>query len=209
MPKDGTATKEKLLDSAQELVFERGFTATTLDLMLEKAGLTKGAFFHHFKNKDDMAVALIERYLDGEATLLKRLIDRAEHLSRDPLQQLIIIIGFIIDDIETDGPLSKGCLFASYAFELAEFDENVRALARQGFLKWREIIGGKISEVTKMYPARFPTDPTDLAEAMLAAFEGGVVIFRMEGNSQAISKNMTTFKNYVELLFDANEPMGA
>ena len=59
MPKDGTQTREKILDTAQALIYQRGFTATTLDRVLDGAGLTKGAFFHHFKNKDDLALALV------------------------------------------------------------------------------------------------------------------------------------------------------
>ncbi|MDH5189260.1 MAG: TetR/AcrR family transcriptional regulator [Rhodospirillaceae bacterium] len=202
MPKDGAATKELILNSAQELVYERGFSATTLDLMLERAKLTKGAFFHHFKNKDDLALSLIERYLDGESVLLNSLVERAEQLTRDPLQQVLIIIGFIIDDIKTGGALSKGCLFASYAFELAEFDENVRSLARKGFTKWREVIGGKVAQAMEMYKPKLPVSSMDLTENMLAAFEGGIVIFRMEGNPDIIAKSLSAFRNYVELLFD-------
>ena len=204
MPKDGTATKELILDCTQELVYERGFSATTLDLVLEKAKLTKGAFFHHFKSKDDLATSLIERYLIGEAMLLNSLVERAEQVTRDPLQQVLAMIGFLIDDIDIGGPLSKGCLFASYAFELAEFDENVRALSKQGFTKWREVIGDKFEKAMEKYQPKIPVSAMDLTENMLASFEGGIVIFRMEGSPHIISHSMIAFRNYVTLLFEAD-----
>lgn len=204
MPRDGTATRDKILDSAQALVFEHGFTATTLERVLEKAELTKGAFFHHFASKDDLALALIERYLAGEVVMLDKFTERAETVSRDPLQQVLLIIGFLIEAIEEESPLIDGCLFASYAFELAEFDDATREMTRKGFVLWRKVIGAKIAKAMEKYPPRIPTDPYDLADTMLAAFEGGVVISRMEGDPQVIARKMGEFRNYVTLLFDAD-----
>ena len=209
MPRDGTVTRDKILDSAQALIFEHGFSATTLDRVLERAELTKGAFFHHFASKDDLALALIERYLANEKVMLAGLIDQAETVTRDPLQQVFVIIGFIIGAIEQNSPLAQGCLFASYAFEMAEFDKKTREMAREGFAVWRDIIGGKMAEAMKKYPPRISTDPYDLADTMLAAFEGGVVISRMEGDPQVIARKMSEFRNYMTLLFDVDQPAKA
>ena len=52
--------KQKLLDAAFALIRERGFSATTVDALCERAGVTKGAFFHHFKSKDELGVAAAE-----------------------------------------------------------------------------------------------------------------------------------------------------
>ena len=49
-----TDTRERILDAAQQLVMERGFSATTVDAILEAAGSSKGAFFHHFASKADL-----------------------------------------------------------------------------------------------------------------------------------------------------------
>jgi len=205
MPKDGTATRDKILDSAQELIFKHGFTATTLDLVLKDAKLTKGAFFHHFSSKDDLALALIERYLANEKGMLAKLIEGAETVTRDPYQQILIIIGFIIQAIEDETPLSHGCLFASYAFEMSGFDARTKELAREGFTVWRKVIGAKMAEMMEKHPPRIPTDPYDLADTMLAAFEGGVVIARMENDPQVIARKMAEFRKYVELLFDVEK----
>jgi len=132
------------------------------------------------------------------------MLESAETISRDPLQQFLLIIGFVIGAIEEKSPLSEGCLFANYAFEMAEFQEETRKLAREGFAVWRKLIGGKIAEAMKKYPPRIPTDPYDLADTMLAAFEGGVVIAKMEDDPQVIARKMIEFRNYVDLLFDTD-----
>lgn len=114
--------------------------------------------------------------------------------------------GFVIEAIEEGTPIADGCLFASYAFELAEFDDATREMARKGFATWRKAIGDKMAEAMETYPSRIPTDPHDLADTMLAAYEGGVVISKMEGDPQVIARKMAEFRNYVELLFDAEKP---
>ena len=55
-------TKDKLMGAAQDLMLERGFTATTVDDICDKAGVTKGSFFHYFKSKDDLAKQVLGRF---------------------------------------------------------------------------------------------------------------------------------------------------
>jgi TetR/AcrR family transcriptional repressor of nem operon len=60
--KDGTATKERILAAAQRLVIDHGFAATSLDQVIAASGTSKGAFFHHFTSKLDLARSLVDRY---------------------------------------------------------------------------------------------------------------------------------------------------
>ena len=66
VPRDGSATRERILDAAQRIVLERGFAATSVDAVLEEAPATKGAFFHHFPSKNDLGRALLKRYAAAE-----------------------------------------------------------------------------------------------------------------------------------------------
>src|SRR5687767_6656232 len=117
MPRDGTATRERLLDSAQRLVLERGFAATSVDAVLAEAGATKGAFFHHFPSKNALGRALVERYAELDAELLAQLQEQAAEASDDPVAQLIVLArGFE----EAAGELSyeqPGCMFAAFIRE--------------------------------------------------------------------------------------------
>ena len=55
-------TKRKLVDAGVSLMRHRGFNATTVDDICTAAGVTKGAFFHYFKSKDDLATAAVIRF---------------------------------------------------------------------------------------------------------------------------------------------------
>ncbi len=55
-------TRERILQIAEALVYEKGFSGTSLNDIVSAASLTKGAFFHHFRSKDDLGRALVARY---------------------------------------------------------------------------------------------------------------------------------------------------
>ncbi|MCA9773881.1 MAG: helix-turn-helix transcriptional regulator, partial [Myxococcales bacterium] len=59
---DSGITRERLLGAAQELMMEKGYAATSVDQICARAGLTKGSFFHHFRGKEDLAVAAADHF---------------------------------------------------------------------------------------------------------------------------------------------------
>ena len=93
MPRDGTATRNKIMDVAQDMVLDVGLAGTSVEKVIDRAGVTKGTFFYHFKTKHDLAAALIERYADQDEHHFGDAMAKAEQLARDPLQQLLIFVG--------------------------------------------------------------------------------------------------------------------
>src|SRR5262245_7386207 len=85
----GELTRERILAAAEPLVLESGFAATSLDDILKATGLTKGAFFHHFKGKSDLARALVERYVVNDLSIFERAAADAESETSDPMEQAI------------------------------------------------------------------------------------------------------------------------
>ena len=61
MGKKGSKTKEKILDMAQELILQKGFSGSSIDEIIEKSDITKGGFFYHFSGKNDLACSLMKR----------------------------------------------------------------------------------------------------------------------------------------------------
>ena len=80
-PRSGLQTRDKLLDAAQEMINEQGFAATSIDQIIDRVGLTKGTFFYHFKTKNDLARALIDRFAAADQQVLRGSMERAEKLS--------------------------------------------------------------------------------------------------------------------------------
>src|SRR3546814_10522481 len=85
-------THERLLDFAYDAIIQKGFAATSIEELVEAAGITKSGFFYHFKDKNDLARQLLERYLAESEIVLDQLEARARELHDDPLHAFLIFL---------------------------------------------------------------------------------------------------------------------
>jgi TetR/AcrR family transcriptional repressor of nem operon len=204
MRKDGAVTRERILDAAQDLVLDRGYVGMTVEHVLHRVGITKGAFFHHFKTKDDLAKALLRRFADRDAQVYSETRERAEKLSDDPLQQMLIFIRLFEDMFGELKEPYPGCLFASYLYELQQFDDETRGLIRDSFIKWRELLKEKFEAILRKYPAQTKVDAASLADAFTVVLEGAFITGKAMNEPEVVSEQLRHFRNYVELLFRKN-----
>ena len=205
MPRDGAATRQRILDAAQALILERGFAGTTVDSVIAALGITKGAFFYHFKSKDDLARALLQRFADEDTKLYRDTRARAEKLSSDPLQQILIFIRLFEEMFEGLDEPYPGCLFASYVYELQQFDESTRELIGNSFRLWRKLLRDKFDAIAKRYPPRTPIDSSSLADAFTVVLEGAFITGKALREPHVVAKQLGLFRNHIELLFGASE----
>ena len=202
MPRDGTATREKILDAAEECVLDRGFAGTSVDAILEVADISRGTFFYHFATKDDMARALIRRYADEDMKLAEKFIAQAEGLSRDPVQQVLIFMGLYIQMFEDLGEDPPGCLFATYSYEAGLFDQGTHDIIDEAFRHWRRLFGAKLDEAIAAHPPQVPVDGADLADLAYGTFEGAMIMGRVLKERQAMVRALKHYRGYLELLFE-------
>jgi TetR/AcrR family transcriptional repressor of nem operon len=203
MPRDGTATRNRILDAAERLVLEKGFGGTSLDEVIAAAGATKGGFFHHFASKQELARALVERYVAIDMQLLDDLLARAEEESDDPLDQLLRFVSLqdVTDELAGETP---GCLYASFCYEQELVDESTRGLIEEAVLAWRTKTRAKLEEVVQRYPPRVPVDLDALADQGLAVYEGSFILSRALEQPELLRGQLAHFRTYLELLFRPN-----
>lgn len=201
MPRSGEKTKTRILDAAHKLVMGHSLAGTSIDMVLEKAEVTKGAFFYHFKTKADLAQTLVQRYAERDAAHLEAQLARAEKLSRDPLQQILIFIGLFQEEAEELTEPGGGCLIASYTYQFEELDVEIRDISAKSILFWRQRLGAKFEAAMAQYPPRFPVSANELADSMVSTFEGAFVIVRVLQDPKQLSQQLAHYRNYVELLF--------
>lgn len=196
-------TREKILDAAQTLILNKGFAGTSIDMVLAKTSLTKGAFFYHFKSKTDLARALIERYAQQDHRLMSESIARAEKLSRDPLQQVIILVGLFSELFEglTEPYV---CLFASYVYENELMTDDIRAITTNSMLGWRRALSAKLREAAAKHPPRLEVDADGLADLFNSVLEGAFVMAKTLNDPGLIARQLRHYRNYLELLFAAD-----
>jgi len=201
MARDGSITRENILATAMGLALRQGHVATSIDEIIKEAEINKGTFFYHFPSKKNLAVAMIEKFSTMEMQILEENLAKANKLSKDPLQQLLIFIGLIQ---ELHAQLEEGqigCLFASYCYENQLVDENIRAMANDTFDAWQMKLSEKIQEIMKRYPPRLTINPDELADMFLVTLEGAYVLARIKNQSNVVEVHLELYKTYLESLF--------
>jgi TetR/AcrR family transcriptional repressor of nem operon len=201
MGRKGDETRVRIMDAAQAMILNRGYSGTSVDHLIKGLGLTKGAFFHHFNSKGDLAKALIQRYADGGIAVFAATLERSQKLSDDPLQQLLILVGLYIEMFDGQIEPYAGCLMASYVYELQQFDDDVRPLINMEMLHWRKVLTAQIDRIKLRYPPREEVDSADLADMFLSTFEGAFIISKALEEPQVTAKQLLLYKTFLEALF--------
>jgi len=201
MARNGKPTRDRILAQSKELVLKNGFSGTSIDQILEKTGITKGAFFYHFKSKNTLAQALMEEYAKDDMSHLKSALNETEHLRHDPVKRLLAFIQVFIDMMENlKEPPS--CLYASYIYESSQFEEDVLGMISDTILKWREAFIELLNEVLANRRSTQEIDATSLADQFTVIFEGGNVISKILDSPDITSRQLRHLKMYMSLLFE-------
>ncbi len=200
MPRDGTATKERILDTAERLVIENGFAATSLDQVIAEAGTSKGAFFHHFTSKLDLAQSLVDRYATADIAHLHQAVDQVSLLTEDPVER---VIGFLRIFEEAGDELmaaQSSCLYVSVLTE--------RQLARSGtaekiveaIVAWRTVLSGMLREAFKARGLGDRIDPDALADHVFVTFEGAFLLSRSTNDPRHMRSQLTVLRQLTDTL---------
>jgi TetR/AcrR family transcriptional repressor of nem operon len=197
-----TDTKERIFDSTQALVLEKGFSATSLDDILKATGITKGAFFHHFRSKADLAKQLVERFAENDFAIFEEWSERADALSEDAYQSILLFIKFFEEWIDgLDEPFA-GCLFAVYVYESQIFDPEVNEFVSRSFARWQQFYREKFDLLLAERTPATPVAAEELAETMVSLLEGAFILARSSGDPTLITRQSAVFRRYLKLLFE-------
>jgi TetR/AcrR family transcriptional repressor of nem operon len=172
----GRATLERILDAASELFYHRGIHATGLEHVVEASGTGKGQLYHYFASKHDLVLAVIDRQielvLDAQQPLLGTIATGADLRAWADL----------VVELHAAGDSPARCPLGALAAELAEDDPLAREALRRGFARWRDELARGLRRMRAVGELRAQADPDTLAEGLLAAYEGGLVLSQVRGD---------------------------
>jgi AcrR family transcriptional regulator len=200
-PRRGADTREKLLDLAEAAVLEKGFAATSIDELIAGVGITKSGFFYHFKDKSELAKALLERYLEREEHLFDQLFARADALNEDPLHGFLIWLKLFAEMMADLPDAHPGCLVASYCYQDQLFNRDVRELNREGLLRWRRRFRERLEAIAALYPPRMEVDLDDLADMIPAIVDGGIILSKVVKEKDALPRQVMLYRNFIRTVF--------
>lgn len=200
-PRRGLDTRERLLDAAEYSVLEKGFAATSIDELIAAVGITRSGFFYHFKDKGELAKALLERYLEREEQLFDALFARADELHEDPLHAFLIglkMLAELMADLPSGHP---GCLVASYCYQEQLFNREVRDLNAAGVLCWRRRFRKRLDAIAERYSPRVAVDLDAVADMLAAVVDGGIILSKVVRDRNALPRQVMLYREFVRCIF--------
>jgi AcrR family transcriptional regulator len=179
----------------------KGFAGTSLDELIAAAGITKSGFFYHFRDKNDLAKALLQNYLDQEWMVFDRLFDQADELIEDPLHAFLAFLKMFADlmgDLPNGHP---GCLVASYVYQDQLFSREVRDMTTEGHRIWRARFRARLDRIAELYPPKLDVDLDDIADMLSAVADGGIILSKSLHDPRLLPRQIMLYRNFIKLVF--------
>ena len=201
MPRAPSA-RTRLLDAALKLIRQRGYDAVAVDDLCREAGVTKGAFFHHFSSKEALAVAATEYWSEVTGQIFA---NAPYQLLEDPLDRLLTYLDFRAHLLEGRTLPESTCLLGTLAQD--KFDTN--PLIRDACFAGIEAHAKTVAEIVAAAKERHAPDaewsPDSLALYTQAVIQGAFVLAKAKNDAGVAADMIGHLQRYIVLLFQPRE----
>lgn len=192
LTRKGQATYARIVETAAELMYQRGVAGTSNEDVRDSAGVSNSQLYHYFVDRRALVCAVInyqtERVLADQEPLLSRL---------DSFEALAAWRDMLVDSQQRHN-YTGGCPLGSLANELADADEEARTIAAEGFARWSFAISKGLRAMHQRGDLRPEADPDALALGTLAALQGGLLLDQTAQDSAPLAAGMDMAIGYIQ-----------
>ena len=190
------ATRDKLLNAAFEEIYRRGFQAASLDTILAKAGVSKGALYHHFPDKAALGYAVVDEVVKG---LLLERWGVLEPPTGDPVTALQRILRDRAARLTTH-EVELGCPLNNLAQEMSPLDQRFRRGVNATFDIWTEAVGKDLARGQAAGTVRRDVDARKIAAFVVASIEGSFGLAKGAQSASMLRSNLEILGDFLESL---------
>ncbi|HET9235576.1 MAG TPA: helix-turn-helix domain-containing protein, partial [Candidatus Eisenbacteria bacterium] len=188
--------------AALQVIRTKGYEATRVEDICEAAGLTKGSFFHHFKSKEDLALAAADHF----GAMADRIFSAAPYRKlADPLERLLGYVDFRSAILQGNLP-DYTCLLGTMVQEVYETHPSIRAACARQIGAHVSTLARDIDEAKSRYAPHAPWSPESLASYMQAVIQGAFVLAKAQQGPEVAADCLSHLRRYLETQFDRNTP---
>lgn len=196
-PTRQSPTRQKLLDAAFAIIRTKGYAATTVDDLCDHAGVTKGAFFHHFRSKDDLAVAAAAHWSERTGALFAA---APYHAHADPLDRVLGYLAFRKSILQGGVPQFT-CLVGTMVQETYDTSPAIRAACDASISDHAARVEADIAEAMRVHGIRADWTARDLALHTQAVLQGAFILAKAKGSADVAASSIDHLVRYVAFLF--------
>lgn len=202
MPKPATKpdARHKLLDAALSLIRTKGYSATTVDELCATAGVTKGAFFHHFKSKEELGVAAAQHWSEMTGALFA---EAPYHSHPDPLDRILGYLEFRKALLQGGVP-EFTCLVGTMVQETYETAPAIRAACDRSITGHAATLEADIEAAMRDRDMRPGWSAASLALHTQAVLQGAFILAKAKGGPEVAADSIDHLIRYLKLLFEPN-----
>ena len=192
--RDPSATRRRLLEVGQNEIYLRGFQGASLEQILKRAEVTKGAFFHHFPSKAEFGYAVIDEVIAGMIA--------AQWV--DPLKATPDVLDTIAIEFERGARILRrhrpilGCPLNNLAQEMNPLDEGFRQRTQAVFDTWRTSYTEALTSAKSDGVVKPDTNVKDAAHALVAQIEGTLSLARNSQDPVTLITGARSLRHYLE-----------
>ena len=179
-------TRQRILDSARELIFARSYADVGVAAICEHAGVKKGSFYHFYPSKQALTLAVLDAHF---VEIKENLVDQAFGEDIPPLARLHRFSELVYQfqkGASTDTGHVLGCLFGNLSTELSTQDEAIRERIQLSFAKLQKAICSVLEAAQQQGELPKRSDISATAQAMLAYFEGVLLLAKNQNDPELI-----------------------
>ena len=176
--------RDQILDAGLKVMFRKGYVGSGVRDIVAEASAPQGSFTNHFRSKERFAREVLDRYFEHTRTLVAQALDDT---SRSPRERLRRYLDTITERLAADG-FTRGCLIGDFSLEAAPVSAMLRERLAAIFAEWRTPFAACIAEAQAAGEVAADFDPDDLAEFLLASWEGAILRMKVERTAEPLER---------------------
>lgn len=187
-------TRGLLLQAAFEEMYRSGFRSADLDAILAAAGVTKGALYYHFDNKESLGYAVVDE------VIASNLHQKWVHPLRNAKNPIDVLVRIIRSESLKREDVQRGCPLLNLSQEMSGLDEGFRRRTARLYKDWHDAMAEALREGQKRSVVRSDINADETATFLIAAWEGYVVLGKNSQDARTMQLGQRRVSHHLELL---------
>ena len=193
-----------ILDAAVAIIRRQGLAATSVDELCAQAGVTKGAFFHHFASKDALAIAAVEYWSDTTGGLFAA---ASYHQLADPLDRILGYLDFRLALI-SGPPAEFSCLAGTVVQEAFASSPAIRAACEASIFGHAATLEVDFGAAIDRYLVDDEVTAASLARHTQVVLQGAFILSKAANDPEIVFESVRHLRRYLESLFGSRRTYG-